>query len=320
MKDRIWALDFVKAVAITAVVLGHIATPLSGFIYAWHMPVFFILSGVLMAVHDENKGIDCSIISKKEFCYLGKFFLWFRMIEIVIGGLKTVFIKQNDFDWYGAVHGFLLYGDYAHMSTHYGFVLWFLPALFWGKVFARFFLKYLSVLPASLLAVIVAFLAVRFTMPSYLSIRGGLISLLFIYIGYRLWKLRDQWTVKGAKLGVLIVMMLFLPVVPLSMGGYRIPNIYCAIYAIMMFITLYGIGMHVDRVETKFKNCIVFLAKNSIYIMVFHVYTNNIFYVLTQKLSLPWPIEFILSMSSLVVCINLKDRINISNGASHNNE
>ena len=133
-------------------------------------------------------------------------------------------------------------------------------------------------------------------------------SLLFIYIGYKLWKFRDKWAVDGAKLGILIVIMAILPVIPLSMGDYKIPDVYCVIYSILMFIVLYGVGNYVDRMG-RLTSFIVFFIKNSIYIMVFHVYTNNIFYVFTQNLALPWPIEFFCSILAIVACIKLKERI-----------
>lgn len=42
--ERILSLDFLKAVSIIAVVLGHIASPFGQFIFAWHMPAFFFVS------------------------------------------------------------------------------------------------------------------------------------------------------------------------------------------------------------------------------------------------------------------------------------
>lgn len=39
-KERIVSLDFLKAIAILSVVMGHIASPFSSFIFSWHMPAF----------------------------------------------------------------------------------------------------------------------------------------------------------------------------------------------------------------------------------------------------------------------------------------
>lgn len=172
---RIFYLDFVKGIAILSVILGHINTPLSGFIYSWHMPVFFILSGVLMALHDEKNMSEISIWSKKDFYYLGKFYLLGGFMGIVIGGLKNEFIKNESFDWLNAFIGWLFYGDYSHMSTHYGFVLWFLPVLFWGKMFTRICVKYFSDLYyiAIFILGIMTFGAIYIDFPTILSIRGG---------------------------------------------------------------------------------------------------------------------------------------------------
>ena len=69
---RDFLLDFVKAIAILAVVLGHISTPLGNFIFAWHMPVFFIVTGILM----QNQGRSStyvSVFSKKDLLKYGSY-------------------------------------------------------------------------------------------------------------------------------------------------------------------------------------------------------------------------------------------------------
>jgi acyltransferase len=48
-------VDNVKGLAIILVVLGHIASPFSAFIYSFHMPLFFIVSGFFLNPTNELK-------------------------------------------------------------------------------------------------------------------------------------------------------------------------------------------------------------------------------------------------------------------------
>ncbi len=45
IKEKLNWVDNLKAIGIFAVILGHISSPFSAFIYSWHMPLFFILAG-----------------------------------------------------------------------------------------------------------------------------------------------------------------------------------------------------------------------------------------------------------------------------------
>ena len=51
-----WATAL-KAFGIIAVILGHIASPLGGFIFSWHMPLFFIISGLFIKTDANIKDL-----------------------------------------------------------------------------------------------------------------------------------------------------------------------------------------------------------------------------------------------------------------------
>lgn len=53
MKNRNYTIDTMKGIGIFLVV-GHLMSPRSPFIYSFHMPLFFLLGGfslVIMALH-----------------------------------------------------------------------------------------------------------------------------------------------------------------------------------------------------------------------------------------------------------------------------
>ena len=56
--QRMTYLDCAKGVAIILVVLGHIDmgnNPLNNWIYSFHMPLFFVLSGMLMSYKNKHR-------------------------------------------------------------------------------------------------------------------------------------------------------------------------------------------------------------------------------------------------------------------------
>lgn len=84
MKERLEHIDYLKAVAITLVVLGHILiaiTPLRfeykpvQIIYSFHMPLFFFLSGFIIGKKEDRK-FTIDFISNKILTLLLPWVSW----------------------------------------------------------------------------------------------------------------------------------------------------------------------------------------------------------------------------------------------------
>lgn len=132
-KERIVSLDFLKAIAILSVVMGHIASPFSSFIFSWHMPAFFVASGFLLGMRDAQHATT-SVFSKKDLFHLGGYYLFFGVLGITAEFFKDVALGRPILPLGESLLGLLYFMDMPHLH-HYGFVLWFLPALFWGEDF-----------------------------------------------------------------------------------------------------------------------------------------------------------------------------------------
>ena len=136
-KKRIVYLDIAKGIGMILVLLGHLQNDtvfsyspyilsLCSWIFSFHMALFFIISGMLMAVKGENAS-DIKVFTKKRFKSIMVPYFWFSLIYVFIVlysllidkvvPLKTLFIQL----WY-------VFGMYG-MN-----VLWFLPALFAGEI------------------------------------------------------------------------------------------------------------------------------------------------------------------------------------------
>lgn len=119
MKQRLKWLDIAKGIGILLMVIGHtsIPTALSNFIWAFHMPLFFISSGWTTNWHNS---------SFQEFCIkkARTLLLPFAVYSIVVLTMLTMCGMISLTSWV-----FNGWGGYA---------LWFIPVLYIGLVIVKF--------------------------------------------------------------------------------------------------------------------------------------------------------------------------------------
>lgn len=183
--ERILFLDFLKAVAIISVILGHIASPLGPFIFSWHMPAFFFVSGFLLWKR-QPKDKPIPIFSKYDFLHLGQHYLIFGLLAIIVEYVKIQVLGRTPMDIWETIVGFIYFMDMPHMH-HYGFILWFLPALFWAKFFMRSLIRLTRKSGFMILAGAILLFLVGWYLPSDFSIgfgiRAGLLAVLWCVLG-----------------------------------------------------------------------------------------------------------------------------------------
>ena len=288
-KERIVSLDFLKAIAILSVVMGHIASPFSSFIFSWHMPAFFVASGFLLGMRDAQH-TTTSVFSKKDLFHLGGYYLFFGVLGITAEFFKDVALGRPILPLGESLLGLLYFMDMPHLH-HYGFVLWFLPALFWGKIFTRGLFLYVG---KSLLMLVASFLLfwiglkLPMEIPLGFGVREGLLSVPWCVTGGILFRLI---LVGGA------VALLFLPVPRLNLAEYivSVPPYNFAYSSFAVFLIL-GLGNLVVNHIKIIQPTTAFLSRMSIYIMVLHVYTNNVATVIVHRYYQDaWWMVFILS-------------------------
>ncbi len=122
-KKRLDYLDIVKGFAILLVILGCITEQnnIKIWIYSFHIPLFFIISGILF-YYTENKNKTVKRIIKSRIRNLMNPFLFFSFFNILIIFLFFKFPVES------------VKVDIVHTLTFYGIgSLWFLPALYLHK-------------------------------------------------------------------------------------------------------------------------------------------------------------------------------------------
>lgn len=279
--ERILSIDFVKAVAIIAMVLGHITSPFGHFIFSWHMPAFFFASGFLLWKRCLKDG-PLPIFSKHDFLHLGRYYLIFGVLAITAEYIKVRALGRPPMDMAETAIGFIYFMDMSHLH-HYGFILWFLPALFWAKLFMRILMRWTRKSAYMLAGAILLFLAgvqMPLDMPIGLGIHAGLLAVLWCVSGGLFCKALDQY--QGLPyvrtiifLGCLTAAVVF-PAPQLDLASYQVPfPLYNVVYSLIIIYLLVFLGDALERKGTTLRGVVGFISRNSIYIMVFHVYTNN---------------------------------------------
>ncbi len=302
---RLHYLDMAKGIGIFFVALGHmedIATGTRIWISSFHMPLFFIVSGILMAVKDESSK-DLREAVAKRFRGIIIPYLWFSLSYFIIdiGNLNIV----HNID----LHTFIV--DTIDSATFYGMsVLWFLPAIFLAscgflylkkKMPDRFVAPLLIVIALAAYVIKLQFAKLYSANEDSLLITS-LINIVYIFLraaiaqsfvgyGYYAKKLFDGMSFVTSRPGSFITGAVFLAAnIALAMinGCADLRNIILnnvAIYYPAAFLGCFGIilicrALPVSRIITYF-------GRNSIIVMACHIN----YYILYAGIKLAWLVD-----------------------------
>lgn len=275
--NRIEFLDTAKGIGIILVVMGHVSTnnAINNWIYSFHMPLFFIISGYIVSKNIKTISIK-EFVSRKVKSMLTPYFifsiltyLYWVIIERNIRGENISIIKPfiNIFTAQGGSDNYV-----------FNVVMWFLPCLFVTEIIYYFINKnsnkriiimilFLSSVTGYLISQYVSIslpwtLDIMFTSLVFYGI-GNLISVnkvRFINIGKR------YYTYKI----ISVFSFLVLTIVSLlngrvDMNNNIIPNYF------MFYISAFSGIIFILVISRKIKlSFINYLGKNSLIIMLVH--------------------------------------------------
>ncbi len=148
-RKRVNYFDIAKGIGIILVVLGHlefISSPLRFWIVSFHMPMFFIISGMLtQMIHEEQR--DFKTLIKRKWSRMMIPYIWFSILYFFI---ELIYFRLTGLDdWYT-----VWMNVWQSICLHGVSVLWFLPAIFFGELLFLFIRKKLSH-PFTILTVVI---------------------------------------------------------------------------------------------------------------------------------------------------------------------
>ncbi|WCT73539.1 acyltransferase family protein [Sphingomonas naphthae] len=227
-KARVLWADVARGIGILLVVIGHVwqdSEPwLMAAIYAFHMPLFFLLSGYFThprATLGDDIGHRARTLLVPYACY----------ILLIGGALLAVHVLRRDWQGVADIAFVLIYGG-AKLTAHMG-AFWFVTCLFLAQAFYLALLHWFgSPRSPGLIAILLVGLALgygagRLGWPGPWNVAVAPVAAVFLWIGHRL-RLADP-SPRRVVSGALLLALVPLATLPLGM-----------VYDLNMKVALYG--------------------------------------------------------------------------------
>lgn len=278
-KGRIDYLDIAKAIGITLVVLRHCSISI-GVFAMFHMPLFFIISGMFF-----REGIGFVKMVKNKLNKLlipwGFFYLLGCLFFYVVAVVKPE-LKENYF-------GFI--DVFVHRAT-FNYPIWYLLCLFW--VFLLYYLisKIHSWFTKSLVVIVVSLCGcllgqLHIFLPCYFD--TALSALLFFHVGYMLYTKTTVFLL-NKKMKIEISEIIILTVITL-LGYYSIsPKIWLADNLInplcYVFSTTGALALILISKFIKKRQWLGYIGRHSIIILCWHNFYQRLFEIVFNKLNI----------------------------------
>lgn len=154
-QKRLDYLDMVKGVGIILVVIGHsgyVSDHMLTWLVSFHMPLFFIVSGILFAYKESEKTTFFPYL-KRRFCGMMLPYFWFSLINIGIDSVRMHLHPET-------VGRELIHTEIRQTLSLFGIsVLWFLPTIFLGELCLYAVVKHYSSWIRCIIGVVTAVLS-----------------------------------------------------------------------------------------------------------------------------------------------------------------
>lgn len=247
-RKRLHYLDMAKGIGIILVVIGHstfAGENLLTWIASFHMPLFFIVTGMLLQ-HTQEENTKLSDILRKKTKTIMLPFISFSMIYLLmdIGMLLLHRGSKNGLDFIYAVIGtFTCYG----IST-----LWFLPALFLGEISFLYIRKRYSHVSTVLIGIALA-LIVGITHPMFDAAYSLYATIYNLAFGYIL-----IWLYRSGTAYIFITMGYYVKKYIVEKEGIQVKEVLMGITLLLTGAAFAFANGRVDLNSVIFKNNIYF--------------------------------------------------------------
>lgn len=300
IQQNFFWVESLKTVGILAVILGHIASPFGTFIFSWHMPLFFIISGFFIKIQTPLRKFIT-----KDFQRLMVPYFIFALLGLGADFLKRTLLHREQLNYINEIEGILFQMDMNALIHHYGCILWFLPTLFFAKTLLLLIQKMSSNLVYSL-SMVIALFAISFYVDLPFALDNAFNALFWIFIGFVFFQFYQEN--KFLYLLPFISLFIFLdsgiPILNMATKAYGNPLLNI-LWAVSIFYILVVILKKVNYSENSIK-FVKLWGGNTMLLFILHIYTNNVAHVLVKKITTSWVLEFIVTLFLLQLILLLK--------------
>lgn len=268
------SLDFVKAIAICFIIIGHLnflPEPIKNFIYYWHVPIFFIVTGVLY------KG---RVRSKKILNILKKYY-YFAILASLLWIPKAYILEELSFNFiFGIIVGV---GDNTYLPQSQP--LWFFYAfcvsyLIAGTLIRAFNVKIALAIAFLLLLIVIILNKYTGSYIRYFGFGTGCVGSFFIVLGFSIKKLLHEQLIYKQKnilfLFYTVILLIFLNFIDLrysiDVNSLRFDNLYVTLpitIFLSLFFTFY-LSLASSIISKKFYEPIKYISSNTLWYFPLH--------------------------------------------------
>lgn len=279
---RLNYLDNLKGFGMIMVVMGHISLlPISvnHFIYSFHMPLFFLISGYLYNQKDITIYNEILINFKR---YIIPYFK-IGLICFFVWGVIIKLIKKEGIEIWDGLFS-LVFNTYNKVNCT---PIWYLYTLFIAFIIFRFSLR-INYIFSILLLIIISFFLSNIK-SNYISINSFLAAF-YMLVGYRcnFFDFNIKYLIIVIVLILAILLVFFgIPINEFMHNNFKQNFFYCIIFSLIMCLLL--VFVFKNYLDFKIKT-LSFISKNSIVFFGYN-YALNTF---TLKYLIAYNINFIL--------------------------
>lgn len=302
MKQRLDFLDTAKGFAIALVILGHIISsersPVKMWLYSFHMPVFFIISGYLTNLSKNHISIQQFIIKKFKSLIIP--YLSFALINYVF--IIFNFYIQHSLDKNTIITYIIYIIKLCGRSA-----IWFLPCLFISQLTFKLILDTVSNKTLRLFII-----SILFIIPFWVKAKPDTLLLVllrsftalgFITIGHLLYKTLNTLTLNYWEIFMLFVINIIFTFLngPVDLFELKFNNIF--IYVANSILGSLTLLFLCKKITTS--KLIIYTGKNPLIIMGTHIMLINILnkYITLPNIVYSHELTYALSLCLIVLFI-----------------
>ncbi len=283
---RIQWIDIAKGIGIILVIIGHVSinANINDFIYSFHMPLFFIISGFL---YKPKK----NFVKNKVRSILIPYFV-FSIVSFIYWFFIERFFRNQENPPLNLFFNIFLArgGDDNYL---FNVVMWFLPCLLMTEILFYFLiskwngkcLKYIILISSIIGYVYPKITSIR--LPFCLDI--VFTSIVFYYLGYLLKnKVKEKKFLPKRNIlyyGIFIILIFIVAVLSILEYGANMNNLrynYYLIFYVTAILGFYMVYIISNKVNIRF---LKWIGNNSLYIMVMHEPLKRIVIAIYSKIT-----------------------------------
>jgi len=249
------------------------------------MPLFFTISGYLI---NKEKLSKTFIIKNLNRIFIP--FYFFLLVSFTVEFLKRTLLSREQLELSQVIDA-ILFMDFPSLQNTYGFILWFLPALFFSKLFLKLLFNIKNCILRILLSILLFVIGLKFQLP--FSIDEGLVVIPFLLFGFYLKTLNQKYVTIISFLILSLIILIHNSPPRLNLSSKEFENIYLNfLWALSIISILFFFFKKIRR-----STVLHFFGINSMLIFLVHPYTNNISFLILKYYDINiFYLNFILSL------------------------